>query len=236
MKLLNNFVVAGGLLLALGGSVTAQAATFNFATDTYTKTGTVYKWTGDDGITTVETTAWTVHGTTPTDKNVTLGIYDTGLGVTNNKDGWRNDDSADHWHTIDNSNGIDYIKLDFSEAVKIEQIVLTIWRTDGDMTLGYGGYSAGNLHIDTDKGYLQEWTIDLTSDEDKTIDEILDSQWRIFAQTSCGTGGDPDCTNDGFKLKSVTVSAVPIPAAAWLFGSALLGVVGIGYRRREIEV
>ena len=31
---------------------------------------------------------------------------------------------------------------------------------------------------------------------------------------------------------SVSMSAVPIPAAAWLFGSALLGMVGIGYRRR----
>lgn len=29
-------------------------------------------------------------------------------------------------------------------------------------------------------------------------------------------------------------SAVPIPAAAWLFGSALLGLAGLGYRRRSI--
>ena len=28
-------------------------------------------------------------------------------------------------------------------------------------------------------------------------------------------------------------SPIPIPAAAWLFGSALLGMVGIGYRRRQ---
>jgi hypothetical protein len=29
-----------------------------------------------------------------------------------------------------------------------------------------------------------------------------------------------------------TAAVVPIPAAAWLFGSALLGVIGLGYRRK----
>jgi hypothetical protein len=28
------------------------------------------------------------------------------------------------------------------------------------------------------------------------------------------------------------ITVVPIPAAPWLFGSALLGVIGIGSRRR----
>jgi hypothetical protein len=28
------------------------------------------------------------------------------------------------------------------------------------------------------------------------------------------------------------VAAVPVPAAAWLFGSALLGLVGVGRRRK----
>lgn len=36
-------------------------------------------------------------------------------------------------------------------------------------------------------------------------------------------------TDDG----SYELSPVPIPAAAWLFGSALLGVAGIGYRRNR---
>jgi hypothetical protein len=31
----------------------------------------------------------------------------------------------------------------------------------------------------------------------------------------------------------VVPNPVPIPAAAWLFGSALLGVVGLGYRNRK---
>lgn len=36
---------------------------------------------------------------------------------------------------------------------------------------------------------------------------------------------------DAYRIKELTVTAVPIPAAAWLFGSALVGMAGIGYRR-----
>ena len=37
--------------------------------------------------------------------------------------------------------------------------------------------------------------------------------------------------NDGFKFDNVSVSAVPVPAAAWLFGSALLGFFGFSRRK-----
>jgi hypothetical protein len=39
-------------------------------------------------------------------------------------------------------------------------------------------------------------------------------------------------------LSNVTLfeAAVPLPAAAWLFGSALLGLAGIGYRRKRVQV
>lgn len=39
--------------------------------------------------------------------------------------------------------------------------------------------------------------------------------------------------NDAFSIDGAAVAAVPLPAAAWLFGSALLGMAGIGHRRRR---
>jgi hypothetical protein len=36
---------------------------------------------------------------------------------------------------------------------------------------------------------------------------------------------------DAYRVKDLAVQVVPIPAAAWLFGSALVGMAGIGYRR-----
>jgi len=44
-------------------------------------------------------------------------------------------------------------------------------------------------------------------------------------------GGD---TNNAFYGGGGTLSAVPVPAAAWLFGSALVGLVGVGRRRRAM--
>ena len=37
-------------------------------------------------------------------------------------------------------------------------------------------------------------------------------------------------TQDGYKLN---VSAVPVPAAVWLFGSAMAGMIGVGRRKNK---
>lgn len=41
--------------------------------------------------------------------------------------------------------------------------------------------------------------------------------------------------NSGLSHVTQYSSPVPLPAAAWLFGSALMGVAGIGYRRKTQE-
>jgi len=42
----------------------------------------------------------------------------------------------------------------------------------------------------------------------------------------------PDFENQLVKINTVTVSAVPIPAAVWLFGSGLVCLVGLGRRKK----
>jgi len=37
-----------------------------------------------------------------------------------------------------------------------------------------------------------------------------------------------------FDKVQLTVSAVPVPAAVWLFGSALIGLVGFSKRRKAV--
>jgi len=39
-----------------------------------------------------------------------------------------------------------------------------------------------------------------------------------------------------FKSNGYALTSVPIPAAAWLFGSGLLGLVGIARRKKKISV
>ncbi len=59
------------------------------------------------------------------------------------------------------------------------------------------------------------------------FDEALSGYW-ISIETSVN---GCNATNCGEPLEIDFAGVVPIPAAAWLFGSALLGVAAIGYRR-----
>jgi len=41
--------------------------------------------------------------------------------------------------------------------------------------------------------------------------------------------------NEQFYVSGMEVSAVPIPAAIWLFGTALIGLVGFGKRKASVS-
>ncbi|MCX2982947.1 VPLPA-CTERM sorting domain-containing protein [Halieaceae bacterium IMCC14734] len=45
--------------------------------------------------------------------------------------------------------------------------------------------------------------------------------------------GEPCCAGGSLFWDDVSVSEVPLPAAAWLFGSALMGLVGMSRRRKS---
>jgi hypothetical protein len=51
-----------------------------------------------------------------------------------------------------------------------------------------------------------------------------------FYSVNTVTGGATYIGNTGFRISGLT--AIPIPAAAWLFGSGLLGLVGIARRKK----
>lgn len=53
-----------------------------------------------------------------------------------------------------------------------------------------------------------------------------------FAWAELGTG-KYGTVSVGFSGSTVTVSAVPVPAALWLFGSGLAGLAGVASRRRS---
>lgn len=61
----------------------------------------------------------------------------------------------------------------------------------------------------------------------------FDSSIRsVKFKAGCGNVSNASCGDDNDYLVA-GASVVPIPAAAWLFGSAMLGLVGIGRRRSK---
>lgn len=64
-------------------------------------------------------------------------------------------------------------------------------------------------------------TLDLTSITPAFTDVPLDGYTGIF-----------DPANQLVQINNVSVSVVPIPAAVWLFGSGLLGLIGVARRKK----
>lgn len=234
MSALKALVGAGGLVGLLAGwpvanAVTLNTYTFDFSNDrssAYSSSMTFQAEGAAPGtVTAYAQTSQGVNQFAGPEDDFGLGRWaGAGLGVKNN---WEYKDK----HYIDNFGGsTDFVLFDFGQNVKITQIVLSAYG-DTDITLGYGSVWNGNL-LDIDSSSSRSHVI-----INPGVD-VFSDQWRIFAQLA-SSSSPANCRRncdrvDQFKIKSLTVEAsnVPLPAAAWLFGSAMLSLVGIGFRRR----
>lgn len=100
------------------------------------------------------------------------------------------------------------------------------WSSDVDTggALTTWGYVNGSLDTTT---FTSPPFAGATPSGDQT--DIKVSIQNTLRATTAG-----DLTSDAFiqkKLNFVAVAAVPVPAAVWLFGSALLGLLAVGRRR-----
>lgn len=67
------------------------------------------------------------------------------------------------------------------------------------------------------------------------IEQISDYSGFALTQTPTlfwGSGRSPDTGRGNYSSVSFSTSAVPIPSAAWLFGSGLLGLMGMARRKK----
>ncbi len=108
------------------------------------------------------------------------------------------------------------LQVSFSQAVTVTGLSLGAW--DGPDTAALVATPGGSMTIDTDPTASQVDTFDLSSLGEITSFTITDTKF----------GGI-------FTLRGleVQVTPVPLPAAAWLFMSALGGLVGARRMRRK---
>ncbi len=98
----------------------------------------------------------------------------------------------------------------------------TFTNADGD-AVGHGGVSVpGSWTYGTDGAGLAYVTLNFTGLSAGTY--YIMNGGSDFNSTSGKTTG-------GYKL-TASVSAVPVPAAVWLFGSAITGLVGVSRRKK----
>lgn len=66
--------------------------------------------------------------------------------------------------------------------------------------------------------------------------------WQTFSTSFIGTGAAETLTfkaigtstSFGTSLDNVSLAAVPVPAAVWLFGSGMLGLLGLSKRKSNV--
>lgn len=62
--------------------------------------------------------------------------------------------------------------------------------------------------------------------------QVAGFEWCKIEDKWHNSCGGKDCTTSAYFAGSMSVSQVPIPAAVWLFGSGLLGLIGVARRKR----
>jgi hypothetical protein len=113
--------------------------------------------------------------------------------------------------------GTETLILSFSTKVLLDEV---LFRGEGHGTFG------GTLEIDVDGGGFS--TVDPVNQASNSIFESL-LQGTVFSFKYIPRTG----SGNEFYIESVTVTAVPVPAAAWLLLSALGGLGFAGWRRNR---
>lgn len=89
----------------------------------------------------------------------------------------------------------------------------------GTLTSGTAVCGGGSCASFTPSNFLSQLTLDFALDANNTFAEISHSLALDFFSNSGATG------------YSMSASEVPVPAAAWLFGTALVGLAGVARKR-----
>lgn len=197
-----------------------------------------YTITIDGTTVNVQATGWRLNGSTV--QNAFLGAYNGwGLGVTNRAEG-----GSSPGHAIDDSNGLDFVALQFDKDVILTQLRLTaVKKYDTDASIYYGaapgpfgsGLGLHNTSASVVNGLIDGGFTSMGGTSSRTAtfnaSNLASNLWIVSPYT-----GDGPSKIDLFKLRSALIDlpdatpAVPEPAT-WLM--MLLGFFATGAAMRH---
>jgi hypothetical protein len=228
-------------LFALAGTAQASTWTFSSGGSSYVTSGTSYgnRITFYEGPERLRVYAWSDTADAPAGGFETAFVrrFSTGLGVCNRDEGAINDcvsGSVDH--QVDNVSQYDVVLMLLDSAQAIQSLTVDPWGSwDRDVSFWVGNVSptlsltGENFASLASLGFsAQQNALNGPGDGRLTIDlgGLVGNALLVSALRPA------DGSPDRFKIRSLvtmtpTTTVVPVPAAAWLFASAVGALAGL---------
>lgn len=179
---------------------------------------------------------WSTTGTNNKLETAQVKHWDSGLGVCNRDEGI---DCSSPQHQVDNVGADDLVLFLFDEQVQFDSVVIDPYGNyDRDVSFWIADITDSNLKDITRSALLNGSSIfgDVTNKNNGPSEDTLTiglsggvGNALLFSAKLGGNDHD-----DRFKIRSLTTSPVPVPAAVWLFGSGLIGLVAVARRKAVV--
>jgi len=165
--------------------------------------------------------------------------WNTGLGACNRTEGTIGGGCSTFQHQVDNRSYDDFVLFAFDNTMTFDNVVIDpYFRTDVDVTFWIGNITNTDLTGQDDVTLLNmgfnnpiDTLFNGKTYSPQTID-LFGGTGNVLLISGQRDIGAPD-DDDYFKIASLTVTTtvVPVPAAVWLFGSGLIGLIGVARRK-----
>jgi len=91
--------------------------------------------------------------------------------------------------------------------------------------------------LEADVSFALGWNFTLAAGDLVTINlnlsDVLNTSGFYLQHTDNEVGSNFDLSESVYYWSDLTISPVPVPAAIWLFGSGLVGLIGLGLRKKK---